>query len=103
MQMDYKSRYKFANLLSVVVFVAVVAGVSMLYGKLQVLQTQAGDAATDRDRLRQHEADLSSAQATIGRLTSEIEALSEEIREQRQDTHELRQELKDALQKVRQP
>jgi hypothetical protein len=41
MQKLYQRRYKFANLANVVLFVLVVAGVSMLYGKLQIMQTHA--------------------------------------------------------------
>ena len=79
MEKLYRRRYKFANLANVILFVLVVAGVSMLYGKLQVLQSQAAGGQEDRDRLRQHETDLSKAQATISTLTGEIEALRKEL------------------------
>jgi uncharacterized protein YlxW (UPF0749 family) len=79
MEKFYQRRYKFANLTNVVLFVLVVAGVSMLYGKMQVLQTQAASAEDEHERLLKHEADLSSAQATIATLTGEIEALRKEL------------------------
>ena len=79
MEKLYQRRYKLANLANVILFVLVVAGVSMLYGKLQVLQTQSASGQDDRDRLRQHETDLSKAQATISTLTGEMEALRKEL------------------------
>ena len=79
MDKAYQRRYKFANLANVILFVIVVAGVSMLYGKLQMLQSQSAGSQDDRDRLRQHETDLSKAQSTISTLTSEIEALRKEL------------------------
>ena len=83
MEKFYQRRYKLANLTNVVLFVLVVAGVSMLYGKLQILQTQAATAQEDRDRLRQYETDLSNAQGTIATLTGEIEALRKELQAER--------------------
>ena len=99
----YIRRYKIANLVNVLVFMAVISGISILYGKVQMLQGQTEERVADRARLLQHEQDLSIAQSTIAGLMKELEALREEVRAQQQANIALEARLQRGLKRIESP